>query len=694
MHIRSVKIENFRSFYKTEVNLQEGLNVIIGENNTGKSNFITLINLLSDRDYKGSINDFNMSFLKARYMDFLSKPPIININYRIEHVLDYDKEDSAMSKLMPFLIYNDKGVFEKVEESEQSRDKENLIAAINAVYEFDVKYIDSYKKAMVGINSFNDFICVLKKFENYFSYNFKNVTSNDYVDKIYVYKIFEIEKVEAVREINKITTNSRRFLNQKFKDQKIEIVDVANKITSLVKDECKSVTNIINTEIEKDQDNIGVINGKNRFISDFEYTSDLTEMFKYELNNVDGDFRLPLDNNGLGYNNLIYIRNLIKEKKDNDYNILLIEEPEAHLHPGMQYKLLKFINTLKSVDLQNEITIRNQIFVTTHSTNISASVDFESMIIFYSSPIGNLFNISTKNIIDNFLYSEYKEADETNKIQLALDENKKHLEKFLDVTRSDLLFSSKIILVEGIAEKLLIPAMFPELVDCHVSVVEVAGINFNHFIPICVSVGKKVLCISDRDFAYFKDEEIDKDGKVYHCKEFIGLLNLAREKEKQKHYIDAHFTTKTKDSFRLISQISGGNTFETELFIENYDSKENFEKAKFLMNQVCPKCLESLIMDLSFVNWQKKISTLTGEGSENTKKTIKKYLDMFANEFDISDSKEVVEKYFFTTIFYQYAKEKKGELALSLVKLFKEKTKTTINIPKYIEKGIKEWLMQ
>lgn len=200
MYIRKIVIENYKSFYKTEICLQEGLNVILGENNTGKSNFVSIINLLKNKEYKSSINDFNMSFLKQNFNELLEKPPIINIIYEIEHILDYNCEDSAMAKLMPFLIYNETGGFEEIE---GENEKEKLEAVINLVYEFDMKFIHEYKEEMKNVTDFECFVKILKKLEDKFSYNFKTITSKDYIDKNLVYKIFEIEKVEAAREISK-----------------------------------------------------------------------------------------------------------------------------------------------------------------------------------------------------------------------------------------------------------------------------------------------------------------------------------------------------------------------------------------------------------------------------------------------------------------------------------------------------------
>lgn len=81
-------------------------------------------------------------------------------------------------------------------------------------------------------------------------------------------------------------------------------------------------------------------------------------------------------------------------------------------------------------------------------------------------------------------------ADKDGRIVKA--EAKAHLTKFLDVTRSDMLFSDKVILVEGIAEKLLVP-LFMEICGCsyedeHISIVEIGGKHFKYFVELLMEM--------------------------------------------------------------------------------------------------------------------------------------------------------------------------------------------------------------
>src|SRR5699024_9670487 len=140
---------------------------------------------------------------------------------------------------------------------------------------------------------------------------------------------------------------------------------------------------------------------------------------------------LPVTHNGLGYNNLIFISLLLaKMQKDNDANylgdnasifsVLAVEEPEAHLHPNMQYKFLKYLS-----EEQNEEV--NQIFITTHSPNITAAIDLDSIIVLQQDVNDNIHVAYPGAVFD------MKKPDDI--------KSKKYVQRFLDVTKADMLFA-------------------------------------------------------------------------------------------------------------------------------------------------------------------------------------------------------------------------------------------------------------
>lgn len=179
---------------------------------------------------------------------------------------------------------------------------------------------------------------------------------------------------------------------------------------------------------------------------------------------IGDDEPLSMAQNGLGMNNLLYMAVLLAGltyDHGSELHLLLVEEPEAHLHPQMQDLLMRF--------LQREVAERDdvQVVVTTHSPNITASAKVEQI-----TALAKHESVIVGGLIGDFNL----EKDE-------LD----HLGRFLDVTKAALLFADAVILVEGLAEQLVLPLLAAELsppvdlAECNVTVVNVGGLAFGPF---------------------------------------------------------------------------------------------------------------------------------------------------------------------------------------------------------------------
>jgi predicted ATP-dependent endonuclease of OLD family len=187
-----------------------------------------------------------------------------------------------------------------------------------------------------------------------------------------------------------------------------------------------------------------------------------------------------LDENSLGYNNLLYIASILAELivEDGDgsgsrtvQRLLLIEEPEAHLHPQLQIRLLKH---LQEVALNKNI----QVVITTHSTVISSAVS-----------INNIIHMT------GGLHSTAVPAR-----HCGLSEpSRRFIDRWLDTTKSNLLFSRGVILVEGVAEAIVVPELakivlaekgkgLNTLDDYGVSVINLNGIYFFNFMQLFCDV--------------------------------------------------------------------------------------------------------------------------------------------------------------------------------------------------------------
>jgi len=187
-------------------------------------------------------------------------------------------------------------------------------------------------------------------------------------------------------------------------------------------------------------------------------------VFAHELHSADG---LPLSSNGLGVNQLIYASIVLSRRGEakTDRHIrkfFLIEEPEAHLHPQLQDSFFHALNQITD----------HQIFVTSHSPTITAKTDIDKII------------VMRRSVQDGVVYPVHlAEAFQ------GRDEDKRYLHKFLDVTRSQLLFASGAIFVEGVTEALLLQR-FSEIIgyslrDHAVEIVSIGSSQgFEHFRPL------------------------------------------------------------------------------------------------------------------------------------------------------------------------------------------------------------------
>ena len=174
----------------------------------------------------------------------------------------------------------------------------------------------------------------------------------------------------------------------------------------------------------------------------------------------DDDSRLPEHYNGLGYMNLISmifeIEILVHEFKREadkipaDINLLFIEEPEAHRHPQMQYVFIKNIKQLlaEGITRKDGVKRKLQYMISTHSSHIVVDSDFNDIKYLKKQGINGVI---AKNLKD--LKKDYKEG--TNQYQF--------LTQYLTISRAEIFFAEKAILIEGDTERILVPTLMRKL---------------------------------------------------------------------------------------------------------------------------------------------------------------------------------------------------------------------------------------
>ncbi|TDX42931.1 putative ATP-dependent endonuclease of OLD family [Halanaerobium congolense] len=577
MYISELNLENYRVFKeKIKIEFNEGINVLIGQNNSGKTTLINALSILFDHSSSKSmsINDFSKNITIAELKE---KPPEIKITAILEESEAEENYSDDLVTVSDWLI-----------------DLESPYKAkITYHYYLPEKELENYLEEINNLSSSNpnDYWQLIEsKFLRKYKYN-RYVGNPDHKNRLDSsdLKKFDFQFLSPIRDVERdLYSGSKTLLKEVIdffmdydiktdndlsdREKKEEIRKNKNKFNQDTKPLLKQLHQRMEAgkeEILKYADKTGAsFDG-----SKPEFAGELldTEMYsalKLMIEDKTG-IQIPADQNGLGYNNLIYISLLLaKMQKDASgdylgsnakiYSILAIEEPEAHLHPNMQYLFLKFLNDNQEDEVR-------QIFISSHSPNITAAVDLDDLIVL------NKNDISVKISYPGRVFSQ-KEDDQ---------DSKKYIERFLDVTKSDMFFAEALIFVEGISESLLVPEfakqMDKDLIDKHISIVNLGGRHFKHFLKLFdlekndAALNKKVACITDLDPVRRKNEE---NAKWKSCNPFaVNNDDQFEYKECSNATVDKY--SESDGNIRIYTQEKGkSSTFEYDLLLSNPCNKD------------------------------------------------------------------------------------------------------------------------
>ncbi|MBW6474418.1 MAG: AAA family ATPase [Anaerolineaceae bacterium] len=220
---------------------------------------------------------------------------------------------------------------------------------------------------------------------------------------------------------------------------------------------------------------------------------------------------LPEKYNGLGYQNLIsMVFSLIRfrdewmrvgkaaKRQSNDetiieqLHIVLIEEPEAHLHAQVQQVFIKkAYHVLRGHDRLKDDQFSTQMIVSTHSSHIAHELDFTCLRYFRREPAKQDGEIPSATVVN--LSKTFGDSDDTSRFAA----------RYIKSTHCDLFFADAAILVEGSAERMLVPHFirhnFQKLDQSYISLLEIGGSHAHRLKPLLETLGLLSLVITDLD---------------------------------------------------------------------------------------------------------------------------------------------------------------------------------------------------
>lgn len=532
MYLSSIHVENFRCFADETIQFCPGVNVLLGENNSGKTTVIRALALVLDRHHRYRPDYFDFHQPCA---DPLAPPSItITVTFR-SSATDTIEDRALVSTWLTTLDFPWEAQLTytfQLEPDDQAQCIQKLAAITPGDDQQYRRVIDSFLDKYVATIYGGDAKNLLKaEYDSLERITFSTLEAlRDAERELFAGSNPLLKKLlRQVRDLGK-TPEQRTALDQDFQT-------LAGNLGSHMRDRID-----LNRLLQLVTDT-GALEGGTPHLSESLTEEEVLNALRMHV--MANGISLPAERNGLGYNNLIYI-SLVLASLDYQtdpatqgsnatvFPILCIEEPEAHLHPALQYKLLKHIAHRVGNAGKNR-----QVFISTHSTHITSASPLDQLI---------CFTIPGDAQSPRVAYPGRCFLDDADG-----KDSKAYVERYLDATKSNLLFSKGTILVEGLAEQLLLPVIAEHLAcsleEHHVALIPVGGSTFKHFLPLfgarlpedkaAYALNRPVACLLDADPQRKRNNPDERfkacypyqltDSTDYTCKALASVITNLNE---------------------------------------------------------------------------------------------------------------------------------------------------------------------
>lgn len=565
MKISNIRIENYRKFEDVVLDFSnQDIMILAGANNSGKTSVITLLHTIFNNKNHLKIIDIALN-RQREYIDNLITAlnnctinnaeefseeyvKLINdtfdtINIKVQFKITYKNNQHIglfANYLMDLDITKKNFFFEYQYTLNKNSYNKEINEYINDLYESFLQ-INRSNLDELSINSFMDLVfeSVSDNLSNKYYYCDENFEFKNEMEFRHFEQLFNFKHISANRLLNDEDPNFNSITEQilsidnplkegSWRDEfntlhsdtrnTLEKSDVKEKFNKSTQDELKSIKEKI--DVVKINDFEKIITDVN--LEDEKMLNFIKSIFsvKYSYTTDVGELILSENSQGLGVSNLIYItleiNKFINNFSSNKVNLLVIEEPENHMHIQMQKIFIDFI--LDSIDTD----LNPQYIITTHSTELIKT-----------SPLKTIKVIRSEKPFNNFI------VDFNSIIEERPVEERKYYETFFKLNFIQIIFADYAVFFEGDTERMYLENIinrkseFKDLSKQYIAYCQVGGAYAHNYFYLVNILKIRTIIFTDLDYRKQKDDvllddlrsALDSDTTNYTLKTVINENN-------------------------------------------------------------------------------------------------------------------------------------------------------------------------